>query len=108
VPHYFGVKTTLKGTLSKIALVFFLAFPACLTVANPELPKLTTSEKMAWSTYAIATEKGLGTGAIVNREDPIAPGGIVPVLVTCTHVLVAASRGPYLLVLRMPAQGANP
>ena len=63
---------------------------------------------MAWSTYAIATEKGLGTGVIVNRQDASAPGGIVPVLVTCTHVLAAAPRGPYFLVLRMPVQGANP
>jgi len=102
------VKTTSKGTIAKIALVFFLAFPACPAVANPELPKLTTSEKMAWSTYAIATEKGLGTGVIVNREDPSAPGGIVPVLVTCAHVLAAAPHGPYFLVLRMPVQGANP
>src|SRR6516165_7296306 len=86
LPHCFVVKTTSKGTISTIALVFFLAFPACPAVANAELPKLTTSEKMAWSTYAIATEKGLGTGVIVNREDPSAPGGIVPVLVTCTHV----------------------
>jgi S1-C subfamily serine protease len=102
------VKTTSKGTISKVALVFFLAFSACPTVANPQLPKLTTSEKMAWSTYAIATEKGLGTGVIVNRQDASAPGGIVPVLVTCTHVLAAAPRGPYFLVLRMPVQGANP
>jgi hypothetical protein len=102
------MKTTPRVTISKIALVFFLAFPACLMVANPELPKLTTSEKMAWSTYAIATEKGLGTGVIVNREDPSAPGGIVPVLVTCKHVLAAAPRGPYFLVLRLPVQGASP
>lgn len=99
------MKTTSKGT---IVLVFFLAFPAWQTIANPELPKLTTSEKMAWSTYAIATNKGLGTGVIVNREDRTAPGGIVPVLVTCRHVLAAAPRGPYFLILRMPVQGANP
>jgi hypothetical protein len=99
---------TSKRTIPKIALVFFLALPVCPTVANPELPKLTTPEKMAWSTYAIATEKGLGTCVIVNREDPSAPGGIVPVLVTCTHVLAAAPSGPYFLVLRMPVQGANP
>ena len=102
------MKTTSKGAISRIALVFFLALPAYPTVANPQLPKLTTSEKMAWSTYATATEKGLGTGVIVNRQDASAPGGIVPVLVTCTHVLAAAPRGPYFLVLRMPLQGANP
>ena len=103
-----SMKTTAKGTISKIALVFLVAFPAWQTIRSSELPKLTTSEKMAWSTYAVATAKGLGTGVIVNREDPTAPGGIVPVLVTCTHVLAAAPRGPYFLVLRMPVQNANP
>ena len=106
--HRSVVKTTLKGTISKIAVVFFLGFAACPLAAKPELPKLTTSEQMAWSTYAIATEKGLGTSVIVNREDPSAPGGVVAVLVTCTHVLAAAPQGPYFLVLRMPVQGANP
>jgi hypothetical protein len=45
---------------------------------------------------------------IVNRKEASAPGGIVPVLVACTHVLSAAPRGPYFLVLRLPVQGANP
>jgi hypothetical protein len=108
VPHHFVVKTKLKGVIFKTALLFFLAVPTWPMVASPELPRLTTSEKMAWSTYAIATEKGLGTSVIVNREDPSAPGGIVPVLVTCKHVLAAAPHGPYFLVLRMPVQGANP
>jgi hypothetical protein len=40
--------------------VFPGVFP-CQTIQNPKLPSLTTSEKMTWSTYAIATEKGLGT-----------------------------------------------
>jgi hypothetical protein len=102
------MKATAKGAIWKFALLFFLGFPVWQTIGNPELPKLTTAEKMAWSTYAIATNKGLGTGVIVNREDPTAPEGIVPVLVTCTHVLAAAPRGPYFLILRMPVQGANP
>jgi hypothetical protein len=103
-----AMKTTAKRATSKIVLLFFLAFSACQTVQIPALPNLTTPEKMAWSTYAIATNKGLGTCVIVNRKDAGAPGGIVPVLVTCTHVLAAAPRGPYFLVLRMPVQGANP
>jgi S1-C subfamily serine protease len=102
------MKMTAERTMSRMALVFFLAFSASQTIANPAPSNLTTSEKMAWSTYAIATEKGLGTGVIVNRQDPGAARGIVPVLVTCKHVLAAAPRGPYFLVLRMPVHGANP
>ena len=41
--------------------IVFLAFSACQTIQNPKLPSLATSEKMTWSTYTIATEKGLGT-----------------------------------------------
>jgi hypothetical protein len=55
------MKPTMKGTIPKFGAPFFLAFSACQTIQNPKLPSLTTSEKMAWSTYAIATEKGLGT-----------------------------------------------
>jgi hypothetical protein len=106
--QYCIVKTTPKGMLLKIVFPFFLVFSGCQTVQNPALPNLTTSEKMAWSTYAIATNKGLGTGVIINRQNAIPPGGIVPVLVTCTHVLAAAPRGPYFLVLRMPVQNGNP
>ena len=102
------MKPPTKGTIWKIVPLVFLMFSACQTVQNSTLQKLTTPEKMAWSTYAIATEKGLGTCVIVNRKDANAPGGIMPVLVTCTHVLSAAPRGPYFLVLRMPVQGANP
>ena len=102
------MKATAKATVSKILLLFFLAFYARQTVQSSTLAKLTTSEKMAWSTYAIATEKGLGTCVIVNRKDLSAPSGIVPVLVTCAHVLAAAPRGPYFVVLRLPGQGANP
>ena len=94
--------------MPKIVLSVLLAFSACQTVQNPAVPNLTTSEKMAWSTYAIATKKGLGTCVIVNRKDAGAPGGIMPVLVTCTHVLAAAPHGPYFLVLRLPMHGANP
>jgi hypothetical protein len=102
------MKTTANRAIPKIVLSVLLAFSACQTVQNSALPKLTTSEKMAWSTHAIATRKGLGTCVIVNRKDGTTPGGIVPVLVTCTHVLSAAPHGPYFLVLRMPVQGANP
>lgn len=87
-----------------IGLVAF-GFSACAITGTP---RLTRSEKMAWSTYALATEKGLGTCVIVNCKDANVPGGISPVLVTCAHVLQAAPRGPYFLVVRAPVNGANP
>jgi trypsin-like peptidase len=102
------VKETAEKMAWKIVSLCLLTLSACQTVQNPALPHLTTTEKMAWSTYVIATQKGLGTCLIINRKDAVAPGGIVPVLVTCAHVLAAAPRGPYFLVLRMPVEGANP
>lgn len=86
-------------------VVVMLAFSGC---AITGAPGLTRSEKMAWSTYAIATEKGLGTCVIVNCKDANAPRGVSPVLVTCAHVLQAAPRGPYFLVMRAPVKNANP
>jgi hypothetical protein len=92
----------------KIVLLFFLAFSGCQTVQNPALPKLTTSEKMEWSTYAIGTTKGMATCVIVNRRDVNAPSGAVPVLVTSAHVLSVAPHGPYFLAARIPKSGASP
>lgn len=93
---------TAKIILSGLAGV---ALSACAITGSP---RLTRSEKMAWSTYALATEKGLGACVIVNCKDANAPHGISPVLVTCAHVLEAAPRGPYFLVVRAAVNGANP
>ena len=80
------MKTTAKRATSKIALPFFMVFSACQTVQNSALPNLTTSKKMAWLTYAIATNKRLGTCVVVKCKDVTAPSGTVPVLATCGHV----------------------
>jgi len=69
---------------------------------------LASSEKMAWSTYAVATRKGLGTCVIVNCRDSTARSGVAQVLVTSAHVLRTAPRGPYFLLVRVPVKGANP
>jgi hypothetical protein len=69
---------------------------------------LTPSEKMMWSTYAIGTAKGMATCVIVNRKDPSGHHGIVPMLVTATHVLAVAPRGPYFLAIRTPKPGGSP
>ena len=61
-----------------------------------------------WSTYLIATPRGVGTGVIVNQKDKSAPGGIRPVLVTSAHVLETAPQGPFYLVCRHQQPGRSP
>jgi hypothetical protein len=63
---------------------------------------------MMWSTYAIGTSKGMATAIIINRKDRSAPHGVVPVLVTATHVLSVAPHGPYFLAIRTPTPSGNP
>jgi S1-C subfamily serine protease len=106
-PIYLMKTSNIPLTVVRIVLagVVALVFSACTIIGSPAL---TRSEKMAWSTYALATEKGLGTCVIVNCKDANAPGGVSPVLVTCAHVLQAAPRGPYFLVMRSPVRDANP
>jgi hypothetical protein len=89
-------------------LLIAAALSGCAELGAGPAPQLTASEKMMWSTYAIATSKGMATCVIVNRKDPSAPRGITPVLVTAGHVLAAAPHGPYFLAVRTPHPGANP
>ena len=69
---------------------------------------LTPTEKMMWSTYLIASPKGVATCVIVNRKDSSAPGGVLPVLVTSAHVLESAPHGPFYIAYRSPRTGQNP
>jgi hypothetical protein len=85
-----------------------VAFSGCTGFGNGSTERLTPSEKMMWSTYAIGTPKGMATCVIVNRRDPSGHHGIVPVLVTATHVLAVAPQGPYFLAIRTPKPGGNP
>jgi hypothetical protein len=89
-------------SVATISVIAALALQGC---ANPPIAggsNLTTAEKMMWSTYAIATPKGLATCMIVNRRDPVAPHHTVPVLITAAHVLASAPRGPFYVVVRTP------
>lgn len=63
---------------------------------------------MVWSTYAVATSKGLATCIAVNTRNPSAPHEIVPVLVTSAHVLSTAPHGPFYVVMRIPDSRGNP
>ena len=50
----------------------------------------------------------MATCFIVNRHDPSARGGVLPILVTSAHVLASAPNGPYYLVVRSPQAAGNP
>lgn len=61
---------------------------------------MNVSEKMMWSTYPLATQKGAATGFVINRKDARAPGGVLPVVFTSAHVLETVGRGPLIIGIR--------
>jgi hypothetical protein len=63
---------------------------------------------MMWSTYPLATAKGMATCLVINRRDPHAPHGIAPVILTSGHLLSATPNGPFYLAFRQPRSGENP
>lgn len=70
--------------------------------------RLTVAEKMMWSTYPIATQKGEATGFVINCRDPHSPGKTSPVVLTSAHVLETLGDRPMLIGLRqkLPQGGA--
>ena len=90
------------------ALLVVLLFSGCAGTGSAFAPRLTSSEKMMWSTYALATPKGMATCVVVNRKDPLAPHGTVPVIITSAHALAAAPHGPFYLIIREPRAGHTP
>lgn len=61
-----------------------------------------------WSTYALATPRGMATCVIVNRHELSAPNRVLPVLITSAHILTAAPHGPFYVVVRQQRPGRNP
>jgi hypothetical protein len=86
----------------------FILMSGCAGLGTGSAPRLTPSEKMMWSTYAIGTSRGMATCVIINRKDRSAPHGVVPVLITATHVLAVAPHGPYFLAIRTANPNGNP
>jgi hypothetical protein len=68
---------------------------------------LTPAEKMMWSTYAVATRRGVASCLVVNRKDP-GSNRVIPVLVTASHVLAVAPHGPYYLAMRTADENGDP
>lgn len=94
--------------LRAIALILAATFvSACATGIGPGA-SLTSAEKMMWSTYAVATSKGMATSVVINARDPYAPHSLTPVVVTAAHVLAAAPHGPFYVVTRTLNGGGNP
>lgn len=61
---------------------------------------MNVSEKMMWSTYPLATQKGAATGFVINVRDEREPGGVLPVVLTSVHVLDTVGRGPLIIGIR--------
>ncbi len=70
--------------------------------------RLNTVERMMWSTYPLATPKGMGTGFVVGCRDARAPGRMTPVVVTSVHVIESVGRGPLAFAVRMPDELGEP
>lgn len=63
--------------------------------------RMNVSEKMMWSTYPLATQKGEATGFVINHRVAGVPGGVVPVLFTSVHVLDTVKEGPLIIGCRI-------
>ena len=98
----------MKIVTGTLLIGFSILLNGCAGVGSGSTARLTPSEKMMWSTYAIGTSKGMATCIIINRKDRSAPHGILPILVTATHVLAVAPHGPYFLAIRTPNPNGNP
>ena len=83
-------------------------FSSCASIDIASGTHLTPTEKMMWSTYALATPQGMATCVLVNRRDPSAPSGVRPILITSAHVLTSAPHGPFYLIVREQAPGEEP
>jgi hypothetical protein len=70
--------------------------------------RLNAVERVMWSTYPLASRKGMGTGFVVACRDARARGGVSPVVVTSVHVLATVGRGPLMLGARVPDERGEP
>lgn len=61
---------------------------------------LNATERMMWSTYPLASRKGMGTGFVVSCRNA-ETGASVPVMVTSVHVLSTVGKGPLMVGARV-------
>lgn len=82
-----------RDVLSWLLLVSTGALSSCTAGMN-------AAEKMMWSTYPLATQKGEATGFIINRRREKSTKHRKAVMFTSSHVLDTLGKGPLLVVLR--------
>jgi trypsin-like peptidase len=87
------------GRLREVTLVLAatLICNGCATVGKEAL---RPAETVILSTYPLASSKAFGTGFLMAMKDRRAPGGVVPVMVTSTHLVKTAGRGAIYMPLR--------
>jgi Trypsin-like peptidase domain len=88
-----GARTAVMAVL----LVAALSNIGCTTLGNSGL---NPTETIILSTYPLASRRAFGTGFLVAMKDKRARGGVVPVMVTSTHLVSSAGRGAIYMPLR--------
>jgi trypsin-like peptidase len=84
------------ATIAALLVATFLDI-GCTTLGKGGL---NPTETMILSTYPLASRKAFGTGFLVAMKDKRARGGVVPVMVTSTHLVTSAGRGAIYMPLR--------
>jgi Trypsin-like peptidase domain len=82
-----------------VLLITTLSSGGC---ASARKERLKPAETMVLATYPLASNKAFGTGFLMAMKDTSAPGGLVPVMVTSTHLVKTAGRGG---AIYMPLRG---
>jgi hypothetical protein len=80
-----------------VLLVAALSDIGCTTLGKGGL---NPTETIILSTYPLASRRAFGTGFLVAMKDKRARGGVVPVMVTSTHLVSSAGRGAIYMPLR--------
>jgi V8-like Glu-specific endopeptidase len=89
------------GVRASLTILGLVAASGCGTLQSTPSQRLTSTEKMVWSTYAIGTRHGLATCIVVKRSGS-AGRNFFPVLITSAHVLSVAPHGPFFIAARVP------
>lgn len=94
-----------RGGIEFAGMLVLLAVAASLlsgcSSGFPGGGRLNAAERMMWSTYPLASGKGMGTGFVVACRDA-GSGETIPVVVTSVHVLSTVGKGPLMLGARVP------